>query len=263
MEEEDVKLKDRVAVVTAAASGMGRATAEAFAAEGATVIIADLNEEAAVAAAEEIDGSTEGSAEGVRCDVSKLSDLEALFKGIESEHGKLHVLHNHAGIPGAAGIDMSEEEWQLAVDVNMKSAFFATSFATPLLKKADGKGSVIFTSSATGLVGSPFSPLYSMTKGGVVMFMKGYALSVANEGVRANAICPGPIETPMLPLFFGRTPTEEGVTETIRGFVAQAVPAGRPGQASEIATSAVFLASDDSSFITGVALPVDGGFTAR
>lgn len=258
-----MKLKDRVALVTAGASGMGRATAQQFAAEGAHVVIADLNEEAAVTAAEEITESTEGSAKGVACDVSKVADLKALFDGVGSEHGKLHVLHNHAGIPGAAGIDMSEDEWQLAIDINMKSAFFGTSLATPLLKEADGKGSVIFTGSTTGLVGSPFSPLYSMTKGGVILFMKGYALSVAKEGVRANAICPGPIETPMLPLFFGRTPTEEGVTETIRGFVAQAVPAGRPGQPSEIATAALFLACDDSSFVTGVALPVDGGYTAR
>jgi len=258
-----MKLKDRVAVVTAAASGMGRATAEAFAAEGAHVVIADLNQEAAVAAAREITDSTAGSATGVACDVSKVEDLEALFDQIGSEHGKLHILHNHAGIPGAAGIDLSEDEWQFAVDVNMKSAFFATKFATPLLKEADGKGSVIFTGSTTGIVGSPFSPLYSMTKGGVILFMKGYALSVAKEGIRANAICPGPIETPMLPLFFGRTPTEEGVTETIRGFVAQAVPAGRPGRPAEIATAALFLASDDSSFVTGVALPVDGGYVAR
>ncbi len=102
-----------------------------------------------------------------------------------------------------------------------------------------------------------------MTKGGVIMFMKGFALMVAKDGIRANAICPGPIETPMLPLFFGRTPTEGGVDKEVRGFIAQAVPVGRPGQPSEIAAAALFLASDDSSFVTGVALPVDGGYTAR
>jgi NAD(P)-dependent dehydrogenase (short-subunit alcohol dehydrogenase family) len=257
-----MKLKGRVALITAAGSGMGRASAELFASEGAHAIVVDRDPEAAERTVKAITDAG-GSASAEQTDVSKVDELEALFARVERDHGVLHVLFNHAGIPGAAGIEMTEAEWQLSVDVNMKSAFFATSFALPLLRKADGHGSVIFTASTTGLVGSPYSPLYSMTKGGVIMFMKGFALMVAKDGIRANAICPGPIETPMLPLFFGRTPTEGGVDNEVRGFIAQAVPVGRPGQPSEIATAALFLASDDSSFVTGVALPVDGGYTAR
>jgi NAD(P)-dependent dehydrogenase (short-subunit alcohol dehydrogenase family) len=257
-----MKLKGRVALITAAGSGMGRASAELFASEGAHSIVVDRDLEAAERTVKAIT-DTGGSASAEQTDVSKVDELESLFARVQRDHAVLHVLFNHAGIPGAAGIEMTEAEWQFSVDVNMKSAFFATSFALPLLRKADGHGSVIFTASTTGLVGSPYSPLYSMTKGGVIMFMKGFALMVAKDGIRANAICPGPIETPMLPLFFGRTPTEGGVDAEVRGFIAQAVPVGRPGQPSEIATAALFLASDDSSFVTGVALPVDGGYTAR
>jgi NAD(P)-dependent dehydrogenase (short-subunit alcohol dehydrogenase family) len=257
-----MKLKGRVALITAAGSGMGRASAELFASEGAHSIVVDRDLEAAERTVKAIT-DTGGSASAEQTDVSKVDELETLFARVQRDHAVLHVLFNHAGIPGAAGIEMTEAEWQFSVDVNMKSAFFATSFALPLLRKADGHGSVIFTASTTGLVGSPYSPLYSMTKGGVIMFMKGFALMVAKDGIRANAICPGPIETPMLPLFFGRTPTEGGVDAEVRGFIAQAVPVGRPGQPSEIATAALFLASDDSSFVTGVALPVDGGYTAR
>ncbi len=175
----------------------------------------------------------------------------------------LHVLYNHAGIPGPGGMDVPEDEWEFAVNVNLKSAFYATSFGLPLLQKAEGKGSIIFTSSISGLVGSSLSPHYSMTKGGIVVFMKSIAIRHAKEGIRANAICPGPTDTPMLPLFFGRAPGSANVDEEVRGFIAQAVPMGRPGRPTELASAALFLACDDSSFITGVALPVDGGYIAR
>jgi NAD(P)-dependent dehydrogenase (short-subunit alcohol dehydrogenase family) len=258
-----VKLADRVALITAAGSGMGRESALLFAREGATVVVVDRDGDAAQRTVDDI-AAAGGAASAATCDVSRVDELRALFDRVEQEHGVLHVLFNHAGIPGPAGLDVSEEDWQLAVDVNQKSAFFCTSFGLPLLRKAGGKGSIIFTASTTGLVGSPYSPLYSMTKGAVVNFTRGVAVALASEGIRANAICPGPIETPMLPLFFGRTPSLEArVDDEIRGFIAAAVPMGRPGQPSEIAAAALFLACDDSSFVTGVPLPVDGGFTAR
>jgi NAD(P)-dependent dehydrogenase (short-subunit alcohol dehydrogenase family) len=180
---------------------------------------------------------------------------------VEERHGVLHVLYNHAGVPGGAGLELDEDDWQLAIDVNMKSAFFCTELGLPLLRKAGGKGSIIYTSSASGLVGSRYSPLYSMAKGGIVNFMRGVALTVAKEGVRANAICPGPIDTPMLPLFYGRTPGTK-VDDEMRGFIANVIPMARAGRPSEVAKVALFLASDDSSYVTGVALPVDGGLTA-
>lgn len=255
------KLEGRVALVTASGSGMGREVALLFAAEGAHVVVADLDADAAERTAGEI-SSGGGSATARVCDVSSVAELRGLFDAIEGDHGVLHVLHAHAGIPGAAGLDISEEDFQRSIDVNMKSAFFCTSFAAPLLRRSGGKGSIIYTSSASGLVGSLYSPLYSMAKGGIVNFTRSVALTFAKDGVRANALCPGPIDTPMLPLFFGRTPGTV-VDDEIRGFIAAAVPLGRPGTTSEIAGAALWLASDDSGFVTGVALPIDGGLTAR
>ena len=126
----------------------------------------------------------------VRCsDVDQLRDL---FGMVERDYGILHVLYNHVGMPGAAGMDLLEKEWQEAIDVNLKSAFFGTQLGLPLLRRAAGQASVIFTASTTGLVGSPYSPTYSAAKGGVVLLAKAFALHVAKEGVRANVILPGP-----------------------------------------------------------------------
>jgi NAD(P)-dependent dehydrogenase (short-subunit alcohol dehydrogenase family) len=259
-----MKLAGRIAVVTGAGSGMAHATSVLFAAEGATVVAVDIDQAAADRTVSEIraDG---GSAVCHRCDVSDVDQLRDLFAMVERDYGILHVLYNHVGMPGAAGMDLLEKEWQEAIDVNLKSAFFGTQLGLPLLRRAAGQASVIFTASTTGLVGSPYSPVYSAAKGGVVLLAKAFALHVAKEGVRANVICPGPIDTPMLPLFFGRpgTPGESALTQELAGFIATAVPMGRAGRPEEIARAALFLASDDSSFITGVALPVDGGFTAR
>jgi NAD(P)-dependent dehydrogenase (short-subunit alcohol dehydrogenase family) len=257
-----MRLKDRVAVITAAGSGMGRAAAELFAAEGATVIVVDLSEEAArdTVASIEADG---GSADAVTCDVGDPEALRRLFALVQERHGLLHVLYNHAGIPGVGGLDMSEAEFQHSIDVNLKSAFFGTALAMPLLLAAGGTASIIYTASTSGLVGSPLSPLYSLTKGGVVMLMKGVALRYAKEGVRANAICPGPTATPMLAQFFGRGPDAGEVEAQIPAFLETAVPMGRAARPEEIARAALWLASDESSYVTGVALPVDGGYTAR
>jgi NAD(P)-dependent dehydrogenase (short-subunit alcohol dehydrogenase family) len=257
-----MKLENRIAVVTAGGSGMGRESCLLFAAEGATVVVVDLNLEAAEATVGMIEAAG-GAGLALKCDVSSVEQLRSTFDEVERRFGVLHVLFNHAGVPGPGGLDVPEDEWERSVNINLKSAFYATSFGMPLLQKAGGKGSIIYTSSISGLVGSALSPHYSMTKGGIVVFMKSVAVRYAKDGVRSNAICPGPIETPMLPQFFGRAPGSENVDDEIRGFVAAAVPMGRPGQTTEIASAALFLACDDSSFITGVALPVDGGLVAR
>ena len=259
-----MKLAGRVALITGSGSGMGREAALLFSREGATVVVVDRDGAAAQATVDAIAGEG-GSAAAEICDVASVEQLRALFRRVGSEHEALHVLYAHAGVPGAAGLDdVTEEEWQLAIDVNMKSAFFCTSFAAPLLRKAGGKGSIIYTSSASGLVGSMYSPLYSMAKGGIVNFTRAVALALAADGVRANVLCPGPIETPMLPLFFGRTASADAeIDEEMRGFIAAAVPMGRPGRTGEVAATALWLASDDSSFVTGVAIPIDGGLTAR
>ena len=254
------RLDGRIALITAAGSGMGRASAERFASEGAHVIVSDVNEAAAKEVTQAIVDAG-GAATAVGCDVGELDQIQSMIAGVERDHGVLHVLFNHAGIPGAAGLDIEPDQRAKAVDVNQRSAFFATKYALPLLRAADGKGSIIFTSSVSGEVGSPYSPLYSMTKGGIVLLMKSLAVRLGPEGIRSNAILPAMIETPMLSQFFGR---ESGADiEDLKEAYKSAVPMGRAATPSEIASVAAFLASDDASWVTGVALPVDGGFLAK
>jgi NAD(P)-dependent dehydrogenase (short-subunit alcohol dehydrogenase family) len=175
------RLENRVALVTAAGSGMGKASAERFASEGAHVIVSDLDEAAAIKVAGHI-AESGGSAAAVACDVGDIDQVKALIGGIGRDHGILHILYNHAGIPGPAGMDVELSEWSKAIDINQRSAFYATSFALPLLRKATGKASIIFTASVSGVVGSPFSPLYSMTKGGIVLLMRSLAVRLGPEG---------------------------------------------------------------------------------
>lgn len=255
-----MRLQGRIALVTAGGSGMGRAGARRFATEGAHVIVTDIDAQAAKETAALIE-SAGGTAESHALDVADVGAIRALFATIGNEHGVLHVVYNHAGIPGAAGIDMSEEDFGRAIDVNLKGAFYVAAQSVPLLRQAGGKGSMIFTASVSGLVGSPLSPLYSLTKGGIVLLMKSLALQLAPDGIRVNAICPGPIDTPMFPAFFGRDPGAN-VEDLVKGFMTS-IPMGRQGQPEEIANAALFLACDESSFVTGVPLPVDGGYLAR
>jgi len=238
---------------------MGRAGARRFAAEGAHVVVTDLDEAAAKETASLIE-SDGGSAESRQLDVADLTAIDDLVAAVDRDHGVLHVLYNHAGIPGASGLQMPPDQFDFAIDVNLKGAFYLAGAAVPLMERADGKGSIIFTASVSGLVGSPFSPLYSMTKGGIVLLMKSMALNLAPK-IRVNAICPGPVDTPMLPQFFGREPGAN-VADLMSGFMSS-VPMQRPCQPEEIAAAAAFLASDDASFVTGVPLPVDGGYVAR
>jgi NAD(P)-dependent dehydrogenase (short-subunit alcohol dehydrogenase family) len=252
-------LDDRVAVITASGSGMGRAAALRMAGEGAFVVVADIREDAALETVALIE-ETGGKASAFKIDVSKVDQIEALMASVATEHGKIDVLYAHAGIPGVSGLDVTEEQYDHAADINMKSAFFTVTKAIPLLK-ASGNASIIMTASTSGIVGSPFSPLYSLTKGAIVTFGKSVALALAPT-VRCNVICPGPVDTPMLPTFFGRDPGTD-VKPLMKDFLERDVPLQRPCQPEEIAEVALFLASDASSFVTGVTMPVDGGFTAR
>lgn len=255
------RLEGRTAVVTAAGSGMGRAGSLRFAAEGAHVWVTDIDGAAAAGTVAAIEAAG-GSATARAVDVTDLDALRALFADVERDHGVLHVLWNHAGIPGPAGLTATEAEWEATVDVNAKSAYFATALAVDLLRKADRKASVIFTSSVSGLVASPSGPAYAFAKGGIILLMKSLAVSLGPDGIRCNAICPAAVETPMLADFFRGVPTEQH-EEFKRAFVASTVPLGRTFTPEEIADVVLFLACDESGPITGVALPVDGGYTAR
>lgn len=255
------RLDGRIALVTAAGSGIGRAACQRFAGEGAHVVVTDIDDKAASETVRLIE-SEGGTGAAHALDVTDIAAMREIVEHIESEHGILHVLYNHAGSPGAAGLEASEDEWTQTIDINMKGAYYLTSYAVDLLRKAEGHGSIIYTASVSALTGSPFSPLYSMTKGGIVMMMKSVALALAADGIRANAVCPAPAQTPMLRGFFDRG--NKGVTdEEIEGFLKQTIPFGRAVTAEEVANVALFLASDEASFVTGVALPVDGGYTAR
>jgi NAD(P)-dependent dehydrogenase (short-subunit alcohol dehydrogenase family) len=256
-----MRFRDRVAVVTAGGSGMGRATAVRLAAEGANVVVADIDPAAAGGTVDLIEQAG-GCAEAYEVDVACVDRLRALFDHVERRFNVLHVLFNNAGIPGAAGIEVTEPEWEKAIDINMKGAYFGTSFAIPLMERAEGKAAIVFNASTGGLVGSEGAPLYGLTKGGIVLLMRSLALTVATRGIRVNAVCPGPVDTPMLPRFFTRDP-DPAIEAKIPQFVQRLVPMQRAGKPEEIAAAVAFLASDDASFITGVALPVDGGYVAR
>ena len=252
-------LKDKIALVTAGASGMGRAGAAAFARAGAHVVVVDMNEQAAkdTVAGIEQDG---GSAAAAIVDVRDLGALKDLADRVTREHGKLHVLYNNVGIPGAAGLNLSPEEWDTGLEINGRASFFLSGYLLDALKAADG-ASVIFTSSTSGLVGSPFSPMYSFTKGGIIALVRSMALAYAPDKIRVNAIAPGSVETPGLPGFF-RIDDPVEIEKRKAAFFAT-IPMGRPSKPEEIAQVALFLASDMSSYITGVTIPVDGGITAK
>ncbi len=254
------RLEGRVAAVIGGGSGMGRATSLRLAEEGAHVYVADLSADAAKTVAEEI-ATAGGSAEGHQLDATDNRSLRDFYGAVDSAHGKLHVLHNQVGMPGAGGLDVAEDDFQRAIDVNVKSAFYVATLGYDLVKRADGKGSISMTASTAALVGSPFSPLYSLTKGAITAFARALALVGGPDGVRVNVIAPGPVDTPMLPTFFGRDPGAD-MADLMAGFIAL-IPMGRPATPAEIAGVVAFLASDDAGFVTGVTIPIDGGQTAK
>lgn len=251
-------LQNKVALVTAGASGMGKAGAERFAEQGAFVYVVDRDEEATNAVVEGIRAKG-GQAEGIVVDVRDLDALRKVADKVEQDQGKLHILYNNVGIPGAAGMDLTTEEWDALIEINARASFYLTEYLTNALKAAEG-ASVIFKSSTSGIVGSPFSPLYSFTKGGLIALVRSLALALASDGIRVNAIAPGSVETPGLVGFFRTTPEE--AEELKKQFFTQ-IPMGRASEPEEIANVALFLASDMSSYVTGVTIPVDGGLTAK
>src|SRR5947209_8697371 len=251
-----MRLKDKVALITGAASGMGRIAAKLFAAEGAKVAIADVTEPAGEGTAKEI-RSAGGEAAFIRTDVSKAADVEAMVRFAQDKFGGLHILYNNAGIfhPEDAGtVETAVEIWDRVIDINLKGVWLGCKFGIPALRRSGG-GAIINVASFVALVGAATPQIaYTASKGGVLAMTREIAVEYARQGIRANALCPGPVETPMLAELL-KDPSRRA-----RRLVH--IPIGRFGRAEEIARAALWLASDESSLMTGAALVVDGGITA-
>jgi len=243
------RLSGKVAVVTGAGSGIGRAIATALHAEGAGVVLADITGNEKTVADELGDGAV-----AIRADVTVGADMAAAVDTAREWFGGLHVMVNNAGIDGAMApiADCPEENFDRVIAVNLKGVFLGMKHAIPLLV-AGGGGSVINIASAAGLVGFAMMPAYCASKGGVVQLTRAGALEYAAAGVRVNAICPGVIDTPLV----------AGIDPAMTEAALAMTPLGRLGRPSEIAALAVFLASDESSYMTGAALSIDGGFTTH
>jgi NAD(P)-dependent dehydrogenase (short-subunit alcohol dehydrogenase family) len=252
------ELTGRIAVVTAAASGMGREASLLLAREGASVIALDIDADAGEGLVAEIQGAG-GAAELIAADLTQLGAIEGAVERIRSTHGRIDILFNHAGIAGPRGFEFDGDVWDFQTNLNLRAPVFLTKHALPLMGQG---GSVIFTSSVSGLIASRNSPVYAALKAGVIGFMRCIAAIGGPEGIRANAICPGAVDTPMLEKFFAAPGESASVLEERLESFRQAVPLGRTCRPDEVAELVLFLASDRSSFLTGVAIPIDGGYVA-
>jgi len=250
------RLEGKIAIVTGGGSGIGRVASELFAAEGASVVVADVDPDAAESAAQSITIAG-GRAEAVATDVSDEEEVAAMVQTASVAYGGLHIMFNCAGIfPAEDGgvLDTPPDVWDRVMRVNLKSVWLCCRAGVPLIESSGG-GSIVNVASFVALVGAATAQVaYTASKGGVLAFTRELAVEVARRGIRANSLCPGPIETPLLAELISDPARRE------RRLVH--IPMGRFGQAPEIAKAALFLASDESSFMTGSSLVVDGGITA-
>lgn len=250
------RLDHKVAVITGGASGIGAAAVKRFCAEGAAVVIADLNEAGGGALAKEI-GAGGGRAMFQRVDVSVEADVQAAMQRAVSAYGRLDTVFNNAGLGGAIGPleETSVEDWDRTQAILLRGVFLGIKHAIPHLRAAGG-GSIISTASVAGLRGGAGPHSYSAAKAGVVNLTRTAALELGKDHIRVNCICPGGIVTPLLTSRF------PGGSEALAPLMSVLQPIPRPGYPEDIAAMALFLASDEASFVTGAAMAVDGGFTA-
>jgi NAD(P)-dependent dehydrogenase (short-subunit alcohol dehydrogenase family) len=259
-----MRLANKIGIVTAAASGMGRAGAIRFAKEGAAVGVVDIDREGVAAVVAEIEKAG-GRAKGIVADLTRDDDSRRIVSETAKQFGGLDFVWNHVGHPGPAAVEgLDMKDWDLSVTLNLRTVLITTEAALPEMR-ARGGGALLYTASTSGLHGSQFSPVYSAVKHGVVGYVRALAKRYAKEKIRANAICPGPIDTPMLRVFVAR-PDQQSTRgmdkeELVRTRGGQ-TPMGRPGKPEEVANAALFLLSDEASFVTGTTLAVDGGATA-
>lgn len=248
---QDHGLSGRVAVVTGGASGIGAATARLLLARGAAVVIADLASSQGAALAAELGQS----ALFVPTDVASGNSVEALMQAAQARFGRLDILFNNAGIGSfAATPDLAPEEWHRVIATDLDSVFYGCRAAIPLMR-AQGGGAIVNTASASGLAADYHFAAYNAAKAAVINFTRAVAIDHAREGIRANAVCPGPVETPILA---GISAIPE-----VRAAWHEAVPMGRFASPEEIAEVVAFLVSDAASYVTGAAIVVDGGLGAH
>jgi NAD(P)-dependent dehydrogenase (short-subunit alcohol dehydrogenase family) len=238
-------------VITGAGSGIGLATARRFAAEGATVIAVDVNAEAGEVAAKEVGG------EFVACDVTEEAAVRALFDGVVQRHGRVDIAFNNAGIspPDDDSIlDTGLDAWERVQRVNLTSVYLCCRYAIGHMRR-QGRGAIVNTASFVALMGAATSQIsYTASKGGVLALSRELGVQFAREGIRVNALCPGPVNTPLLRELFAKDP-ERAARRLVH------IPMGRFAEPEEIAAAVAFLASDDASFITASSFIVDGGLT--
>jgi NAD(P)-dependent dehydrogenase (short-subunit alcohol dehydrogenase family) len=252
-----MELAGKVALITGAATGIGRATALLFAREGARVGIADINARDAAATVAAIQGAG-GEAFFKHTDLTDVAQIEAVVCATVAAYGKLDIFYHNAGVAGPGRLELTDEAaYDQTLAVNLKAAFFGAKFAAPEIKRAGG-GSILFTGSGLGLRPSSQSPVYSVSKAGLLMLTRALAVGLAADGIRVNAVCPGPIDgTPLWQGVLARNP--EIVPDDYARMNMNVRPIKRLGTPEEMARAALFLVSPKSSYITGVALPVDGG----
>src|SRR5436189_1359438 len=245
----------KVAFVTGAANGIGRAAALAFAHEGASVVVADVSEQGNQETARMIEEAG-GRALAIRCDVSRAEDVKAALDKAVEVFGRLDFAFNNAGVeqPITAAAEVTEEEWNRIIRVNLRGVFLCLKYEIPLMLKQGG-GAIVNTSSGAGIKGFKGQAAYAASKHGVVGLTKSAALDYAPQSIRVNAVCPGIIATPMMNRFTG------GTAEGEQRVIAQE-PIGRMGKPEEIAATVVWLCSDAAAFVVGHAMVVDGGQTA-
>jgi NAD(P)-dependent dehydrogenase (short-subunit alcohol dehydrogenase family) len=251
-----MRLQNKVALITGGGSGIGRETALTFAREGARIVVVDVNDAAGQETVELV-RQAGGTADYIRADVSKAADCEQMVAFAEQTYGALHVLFNNAGIMHSDddnAMTTSEEVWDLTMAINVKGVFLGCKYGIPALRRAGG-GSIINTASFVAILGAATPQLaYTASKGAVLAMTRELAVIHARENIRVNALCPGPLRTELLMKFLN---TEE---KKQRRLVH--VPMGRFGEAREMADAALYLASDESSYVTGTEFMVDGGITA-